>query len=101
MDGRVPLQTLRADIDYGTAEANTQQGVIGVKVWVFHGEIMGEKTRRAATIPRPRQEEDRKGRRRRPQARRRAGPGSERGERERGGERERPARSRADKKERR
>jgi small subunit ribosomal protein S3 len=37
-EGRVPLHTLRADIDYGTAEANTTYGVIGVKVWVFRGE---------------------------------------------------------------
>ena len=69
-DGRVPLQTLRADIDYGTAEARTTYGIIGVKVWVFHGEVVGDKQRRAAVIPRPRQDEDRK-RRRRPQARRR------------------------------
>jgi small subunit ribosomal protein S3 len=40
-DGRVPLQTLRADIDYGFAEAKTTYGVIGVKVWVFKGEISG------------------------------------------------------------
>ncbi len=39
-DGRVPLHTLRADIDYGTAEANTTYGVIGIKVWIFKGEIM-------------------------------------------------------------
>ncbi|MGB5306962.1 MAG: 30S ribosomal protein S3 [Gammaproteobacteria bacterium] len=38
-EGRVPLHTLRADIDYGTAEANTTYGVIGVKVWIFKGEI--------------------------------------------------------------
>ena len=38
-EGRVPLHTLRADIDYGFAEANTPSGVIGVKVWVFKGEI--------------------------------------------------------------
>ena len=37
-DGRVPLHTLRADIDYGTAEANTTYGIIGIKVWVFKGE---------------------------------------------------------------
>ena len=40
-DGRVPLHTLRADIDYGFAEANTTFGVIGVKVWVFNGEVYG------------------------------------------------------------
>ncbi|WP_419787491.1 30S ribosomal protein S3 [Pseudodesulfovibrio sp.] len=39
-DGRVPLHTLRADIDYGFAEANTTYGVIGVKVWIFKGEIL-------------------------------------------------------------
>jgi small subunit ribosomal protein S3 len=39
-EGRVPLHTLRADIDYGFAEANTTYGVIGVKVWVFKGEIL-------------------------------------------------------------
>ena len=38
-EGRVPLHTLRADIDYGTAEAFTTYGVIGVKVWIFKGEI--------------------------------------------------------------
>jgi len=38
-EGRVPLHTLRADIDYGFAEANTTSGVIGVKVWVFKGEV--------------------------------------------------------------
>ncbi len=39
-EGRVPLHTLRADIDYGFAEARTTYGVIGVKVWVFKGEII-------------------------------------------------------------
>ncbi|MDO6460074.1 30S ribosomal protein S3 [Granulosicoccaceae sp. 1_MG-2023] len=38
-DGRVPLHTLRADIDYGTAEANTTYGIIGIKVWVCNGEV--------------------------------------------------------------
>ena len=38
-EGRVPLHTLRADIDYGVAEANTTYGIIGVKVWIFKGEI--------------------------------------------------------------
>ncbi|RLB74688.1 MAG: 30S ribosomal protein S3 [Deltaproteobacteria bacterium] len=42
-DGRVPLHTLRADIDYGVAEANTTYGIIGVKVWVFKGEIVAGK----------------------------------------------------------
>ena len=39
-EGRVPLQTLRAKIDYGFATANTQMGAIGVQVWVYHGEVM-------------------------------------------------------------
>ena len=38
-EGRVPLQTLRADIDFGFAEANTTYGVLGIKVWVFKGEV--------------------------------------------------------------
>ncbi len=38
-EGRVPLHTLRADIDYNTSEAHTTYGVIGVKVWIFKGEI--------------------------------------------------------------
>ncbi|MEL6347094.1 MAG: 30S ribosomal protein S3 [Myxococcota bacterium] len=40
MDGRVPLHTLRAGIDYGFAEASTTYGIIGVKVWIFHGEVL-------------------------------------------------------------
>lgn len=40
-EGRVPLHTLRADIDYNTSEAHTTYGVIGVKVWIFKGEIFG------------------------------------------------------------
>ena len=38
-EGRVPLDTLRADIDYGFAEARTTYGVLGVKVWIFKGEV--------------------------------------------------------------
>ena len=38
-EGRVPLQTLRADIDYATKEAHTTYGILGIKVWVFHGEV--------------------------------------------------------------
>lgn len=40
-EGRVPLHTLRADIDYATAEAATTYGIIGVKVWIFKGEVIG------------------------------------------------------------
>jgi small subunit ribosomal protein S3 len=43
LKGRVPLHTLRADIDYGLAEAYTTYGVIGVKVWIFKGEVLEEK----------------------------------------------------------
>ena len=42
-DGTVPLQTLRADIDYGFAEANTTYGKVGVKVWIYKGEILPQK----------------------------------------------------------
>ncbi|MBF0163595.1 MAG: 30S ribosomal protein S3 [Magnetococcales bacterium] len=45
-EGRVPLHTLRADIEFGFADANTQYGVIGVKVWVFKGEIIDKEIRR-------------------------------------------------------
>jgi small subunit ribosomal protein S3 len=41
-EGRVPLHTLRADIDYGFAEAATTYGIIGVKVWIFKGEVIGK-----------------------------------------------------------
>jgi small subunit ribosomal protein S3 len=41
-EGRVPLHTLRADIDYATAEAKTTYGVLGVKVWIFKGEVIGD-----------------------------------------------------------
>jgi small subunit ribosomal protein S3 len=41
-EGRVPLHTLRADIDYGFAEAKTTYGIIGVKVWVFKGEVLSD-----------------------------------------------------------
>ncbi len=40
-EGRVPLHTLRADIDYSSFEAHTQYGVIGIKVWIFKGEVIG------------------------------------------------------------
>jgi small subunit ribosomal protein S3 len=41
-EGRVPLHTLRADLDYGVAEAKTTYGIIGIKVWVFKGEVLGK-----------------------------------------------------------
>ncbi len=51
-EGTIPLQTLRADIDYGFAEANTTYGKIGVKTWVYHGEVLptkGGKTAKASS----------------------------------------------------
>jgi small subunit ribosomal protein S3 len=47
-EGRVPLATLRADIDYGFAEARTTFGVIGIKVWIFKGEVLEKKGRQAS-----------------------------------------------------
>lgn len=54
-EGRVPLHTLRADIDYATYEAHTTYGVIGVKVWIFKGEVIGgqhEELKPTAPAPR-------------------------------------------------
>lgn len=67
-EGRVPLHTLRAKIDYGTAEARTTMGAIGIKVWVYHGEVLpGQKPPTPAIegtrAPRPRREGRNEGRR--------------------------------------
>jgi len=51
-EGRVPLHTLRADIDYGTADANTTYGVIGVKVWIFKGEVFDRSEEEVVEAPR-------------------------------------------------
>ena len=71
-EGRVPLQTLRANIDYGFSEARTTYGVIGVKVWVYKGDNLGQ----AEAVEAPSPREDRRGRRNdragRPGARRNA-----------------------------
>jgi len=48
-EGRVPLHTFRADIDYGTAESKTTYGIIGVKVWIFKGESVAQKNRNTDT----------------------------------------------------
>ncbi|MGH9412337.1 MAG: 30S ribosomal protein S3 [Terriglobales bacterium] len=48
LQGRLPLHTMRADIDYGTAEAHTTYGVIGVKAWTYKGEILPQKRRSPA-----------------------------------------------------
>ncbi len=67
-EGRVPLHTLRAKIDYGTAEARTTMGAVGIKVWVYHGEVLpGQKPPTPAIegtrAPRPRREGRSEGRR--------------------------------------
>src|SRR4051812_22166148 len=56
-EGRVPLHTLRADIDYGTSEAKTTYGVIGVKVWVYKGEVL-PRNEQPAPVPMPPSEEN-------------------------------------------
>ncbi|HEV2383434.1 MAG TPA: 30S ribosomal protein S3 [Terriglobia bacterium] len=50
LQGRLPLHTLRADIDYGLAEARTTYGVIGVKCWIYNGEILEQKKRRERAV---------------------------------------------------
>ncbi len=57
-EGTIPLQTLRADIDYGFAEANTTYGIIGVKVWLYKGEVLNEN--KAKRDRKPRKEGGRK-----------------------------------------
>lgn len=56
-EGRVPLQTFRADIDYALAEAFTTYGVIGVKVWIFKGEVLGDKSAQGETGEKPAKQE--------------------------------------------
>jgi len=66
-EGTIPLQTIRADIDYGFAEAKTQYGRIGVKVWIYKGEVLqstGRKLSRSLEAPRPKNDRrDRRDRR--------------------------------------
>ena len=70
VEGKVPLQTLRADIDYGQAEAHTTFGVIGVKVWIYRGDILPTRRREPGEAPAeafvqtPQREERRGGERR-------------------------------------
>ena len=63
-DGTIPLQTLRADIDYGFWEANTTYGKIGVKVWIYNGEILNEVNRPGAAREERRDRRDNRGDRR-------------------------------------
>ncbi len=101
IEGKIPLHTLRADIDYGLAEAHTTFGVIGIKVWIYKGDILPEKRRELADLAQeqtfvPQREE--RGERRGPRGER--APRGERGTRAPRGERpqgerpqgERPAR---------
>ena len=79
-EGRVPLHTLRADIDYATSEAKTTYGVIGVKVWVYKGDTLGRNDAPALAEPRAEEERRPRGPRRdarpgeRPAGDRRGGP---------------------------
>jgi small subunit ribosomal protein S3 len=63
-EGRVPLHTLRADIDYATSEAKTTYGIIGVKVWVYKGDTLGRNDLPAASEPRAEEERRPRGPRR-------------------------------------
>ena len=66
-EGTIPLQTIRADIDYGFWEANTTYGKIGVKVWIYNGEVLMDsknKTKRAFTDSKPADQRDGRGGRR-------------------------------------
>jgi len=63
-EGRVPLHTLRADIDYATSEAKTTYGIIGVKVWVYKGDTLGRNDLPAAAEPRTEEERRPRGPRR-------------------------------------
>jgi len=64
LQGQLPLHTLRADIDYGFSEARTTYGVIGVKAWLYKGEILDSKSRRSglSSEPEPRRMEPRRDR---------------------------------------
>ncbi len=91
VEGSVPLQTLRANIDYGFAEAHTTTGLIGIKVWIYHGDVLPEKARQAGlgAAPQPATQVSLAGERRgggeRGFGERRGGPGGERRGGERGG----------------
>ena len=63
-EGTIPLQTIRADIDYGFAEADTTYGKIGVKVWIYKGEVLDSTLRSSAPEPAPRERRERRGERR-------------------------------------
>ena len=60
-EGTIPLQTIRADIDYGFAEANTTYGKIGVKVWIYKGEVLKGEVSGKRTAPAPRRKPRKEG----------------------------------------
>jgi small subunit ribosomal protein S3 len=77
LQGQLPLHTLRADIDYGFAEAHTTYGVIGIKTWLYKGEILDLTKRRGGLLPEPEPRRDRGERRDRDR-----GPRRDRGDRQ-------------------
>src|SRR6476646_5216672 len=79
LQGQLPLHTLRADIDYGFSEAHTTYGVIGVKAWLYKGEILDLTKRRGGLLPEPEPRRDRGDRRDRDRGDR--GPRRDRGDR--------------------
>jgi small subunit ribosomal protein S3 len=86
VEGKIPLHTLRADIDYGLAEAHTTFGVIGIKVWIYKGDILPAKRREAIegqqeTLQPPFVPREREGGERRGGDRRRGGEGGQRTDR--------------------
>jgi small subunit ribosomal protein S3 len=72
-EGTIPLQTLRADIEYGFAEANTTYGKVGCKVWIYKGEVLNSTLRAANPEPAKRDRRDRHGKDRKPYGERRDG----------------------------
>jgi small subunit ribosomal protein S3 len=73
LQGQLPLHTLRADIDYGFSEARTTYGVIGIKTWLYKGEIL-DTTKRRGGLPEPEPRRERSDRRDRPDRRREREP---------------------------
>jgi len=65
LQGQLPLHTLRADIDYGFTEAHTTYGVIGIKTWIYKGEILDLSKRRSGGLPEPEPRREPRGRDRR------------------------------------
>ena len=80
-EGTIPLQTIRADIEYGFAEAATTYGRIGVKVWIYKGEVLNTTLRAAAPEPAPRERRERRNGDRRNGERRQGGDRRQGGER--------------------